>query len=226
MMPSEAALVTLKTDLTCRDGLEEEESGKTRQRKCLEIITHVTLAKVNCCFLIIAVLTTCVIAFSVVLSEKKATIEHHVYAVCPENWIGFGSKCFYFSEDARNWTFSQTFCASLEASLAQFETMEELKFLRRYKGSSDHWIGLSREPLHHTWKWTDSTEYNFSVAIRGVGESAYLNELGVSSASVYTERKWICSKPNSHSYSCQSALSSSSTVICYIQLLLCFFGSA
>ncbi|XP_062931462.1 C-type lectin domain family 2 member D11-like [Cynocephalus volans] len=204
MTPSEAALVVLNTELTCRDGLEEEESGKNLQRKCLAIITRVTLAKVNCCFLIIAALSTCVFAFSIVLPEKKATIEHRMNAVCPANWIGFGNKCFYFSEDARNWTFSQTFCASLEASLAQFETMEELKFLKRYKGSSDHWIGLSRESLRHIWKWTDSTEYNISIAIRGVGECAYLNEMGVSSASIYTDRKWICSKPNSYSNSCQS----------------------
>uniref|UniRef100_A0A8C8YPB2 C-type lectin domain-containing protein n=1 Tax=Prolemur simus TaxID=1328070 RepID=A0A8C8YPB2_PROSS len=118
-------------------------------------------------------------------------------------WIGFGSKCFYFSEDTRNWTFSQTFCASLEAHLARFETLEELNFLKRYKGPSDHWIGLSRESAHHTWKWTDNTKYDTSFAIKGVGECAYLNDNGISSARTYTDRKWICSKPNHYVYKCQ-----------------------
>ena len=49
-----------------------------------------------------------------------------LYVSCPKGWIGFGSKCFYFSEDTRNWTFGQTFCTSLEAVLAQFETKDEL----------------------------------------------------------------------------------------------------
>lgn len=33
-------------------------------------------------------------------------------------------------------------------------------FLKRYKGASDHWIGLHRESSEHPWIWTDNTEYN------------------------------------------------------------------
>ncbi|KAM9071856.1 C-type lectin domain family 2 member D11-like isoform 3-T6 [Megaptera novaeangliae] len=89
-------------------------------------------------------------------------VSYVLYVTCPKEWIGFGSKCFYFSEDTRNWTFSKTFCTSSEAVLAQFETEEELNFLKRYKGPSDHWIGLRRKSSKHGWKWTDSTEYNAS----------------------------------------------------------------
>lgn len=53
-------------------------------------------------------------------------LEYPVCAACPEQWIGFGNKCFYFSDDTRNWTHSQAFCASLKSQLAQFETLEEL----------------------------------------------------------------------------------------------------
>uniref|UniRef100_A0A8C9DFK5 C-type lectin domain-containing protein n=1 Tax=Prolemur simus TaxID=1328070 RepID=A0A8C9DFK5_PROSS len=159
-----------------------------------------TPIKVYCCFFIIAVLTTTVV---VLVEHCLDAAEHCVYAACLEGWIGFGSKCFYFSEDTRNWTFSQTFCASLEAHLARFETLEELNFLKRYKGPSDHWIGLSRESAHHTWKWTDNTKYDTSFAIKGVGECAYLNDNGISSARTYTDRKWICSKPNHYVYKCQ-----------------------
>ncbi|KAI5126082.1 C-Type Lectin Domain Family 2 Member D [Manis pentadactyla] len=88
----------------------------------------------------------------------------------------------------------QIFCASLEAHLVQFESAEELNFLKRYKGPSDHWIGLRRESSHHIWKWTDNTEYHVWSVIKGGGECAYLNDNGVSSARVYTDRKWICSK--------------------------------
>ncbi|KAG8506232.1 C-type lectin domain family 2 member D-related protein [Galemys pyrenaicus] len=47
-------------------------------------------------------------------------------AACPEGWIGFGSKCFYFSDDTRNWTSSQLFCASEGANLTHIDSQEEL----------------------------------------------------------------------------------------------------
>ncbi|XP_074259577.1 C-type lectin domain family 2 member E-like [Saimiri boliviensis] len=181
--------------------------GKTLQRKCLALLSPVTPLKVYCCLFIAAVLTTSVVALSIVLSvlarKEKPVIESPKYAACPKSWIGFGSKCFYFSEDTRNWTFSQVFCVSLEASLAQFATVEELNFLKRYKGPSEHWIGLRRESSDRIWRWTDNTEHNNTFPIRGVGECAYLNDNGVGSASIYTDRKWICSKPNSYVYNCQ-----------------------
>nr|XP_034791220.1 C-type lectin domain family 2 member D isoform X4 [Pan paniscus] len=150
-----------------------QPNDKTLQRQCLAIISPVTPVKVYCCLFIIAVLTTSVIALSIVLSG------------------------------IRNWTLSQMFCVSLEASLAQFATMEELNFLKRYKGPFDHWIGLRRESSHRIWKWTDNMEYNNMLAIRGGGECAFLNDNGVNSGRIYMNRKWICSKPNNYVYSCQ-----------------------
>ncbi|KAK7799784.1 hypothetical protein U0070_002908, partial [Myodes glareolus] len=128
----------------------------------------------------------------------RSGIEYHrpCYATCPKEWIGFGSKCFYFSEDMRNWTFSQTSCVALKAHLAKFESPEKLNFMKRYKGPSDHWIGLRRKSSHHPWRWTDNTEYNSSVLTRGEGECAYLSDRGISSARNYAPKKWICSKSN------------------------------
>uniref|UniRef100_A0A7N5KMX3 C-type lectin domain family 2 member D n=1 Tax=Ailuropoda melanoleuca TaxID=9646 RepID=A0A7N5KMX3_AILME len=118
-------------------------------------------------------------------------------AACPESWIGFQRKCFYFSEDIKNWTFSQRFCDSHGADLVQVETTQELNFLLRYKGPYDHWIGLSREQ-GQPWKWINGTEWTSCFPIRGGGECAYLNDKGASSARHYTERKWICSKPDTY----------------------------
>nr|XP_044995630.1 C-type lectin domain family 2 member E-like [Jaculus jaculus] len=178
----------------------KEETGAKLQGECPAVISPVTLKKVHFCLLgLLFILSTTVVALSVALAEAKREpgIEKTLYATCPKDWIGFGSKCFYFSEDTRNWTFSQTSCLSLEAQLAQFDSLEELKFLRRYKGTSDHWIGLHRESSQHAWRWTDNTQYTNVTFIRGAGECAYLNDNGISSARVYTDRKWICSKSNS-----------------------------
>ncbi|XP_069346502.1 C-type lectin domain family 2 member D isoform X1 [Eulemur rufifrons] len=121
----------------------------------------------------------------------------YLEAVCPESWIGFQRKCFYFSDDIKNWTSSQIYCDSQGADLVQVETLQELNFLLRYKGPSDHWIGLSREQ-GQTWKWINGTEWTRWFPIRGGGECVYLNDKGASSARHYTERKWICSKPHTY----------------------------
>uniref|UniRef100_A0A8C8W1X8 C-type lectin domain-containing protein n=1 Tax=Peromyscus maniculatus bairdii TaxID=230844 RepID=A0A8C8W1X8_PERMB len=86
--------------------------------------------------------------------------------------------------------------------------MEELNFLKRYKGNFDYWIGLRRNSPEHPWRWTDNTEYNSLVPIRGVEEHAYLNNNGISSARVYADRRCICSKPNSYTLQCRIPFSS------------------
>lgn len=53
------------------------------------------------------------------------------FATCPNDWIGLGSKCLYFSDVKRNWTLSQNYCMAQEAQLAQFDTLEEL--VRKYQ---------------------------------------------------------------------------------------------
>uniref|UniRef100_A0A8C6FZL8 C-type lectin domain-containing protein n=1 Tax=Moschus moschiferus TaxID=68415 RepID=A0A8C6FZL8_MOSMO len=181
---------------TSRESVEEGSSGNALRKKCLAIIFPVTPAKLCCSRVIIVILVAViVILLSALVAVRSRKPDSHVrYVTCPKGWIGFGCKCFYFSEDSKNWTLGQTFCTSLEAVLAQFETEEELNFLKRYKGPSDHWIGLSRESSQHAWKWTDNSKYNASFVITGDGERGYLNDLGVSSARSYTDRKWICSK--------------------------------
>ncbi|XP_064140714.1 C-type lectin domain family 2 member D isoform X3 [Loxodonta africana] len=146
--------------------LVEHYLEKSGRRRWQTSTFPVTFAQILCCLLIIF-LTSTVFALSVIIAGRKQenVLEFSMCAACPETWIGFRGKCYYFSEETRNWTFSQTFCASVEASLAQFEIPEELIFLKRYKGPSDHWIGLSRESFLHTWKWTDGTENNNSQQV-------------------------------------------------------------
>ncbi|KAK7799785.1 hypothetical protein U0070_002909 [Myodes glareolus] len=153
--------------------------------------------KFCCCFVVIMVLT--VIALSVALSVRKEKLVTECpgpcYVTCPTDWIGFGSKCFHFSEHINNWASSQNFCMALEGHLALFDSPEELIFLKRYNGDSDYWIGLHRESPEHPWMWTNNTEYNNLDPIRGRGECAYLSDNRISSGRNYTLRKWICSKP-------------------------------
>ncbi|XP_042553278.1 C-type lectin domain family 2 member H-like, partial [Dipodomys spectabilis] len=131
--------------------------------------------------------------------------ETRLFSSCLRDWIGFGNKCYYFSDDVRNWTSSQDFCASFGANLVKFDSKEELNVLERHRDSYEHWIGLRRESPQHRWKWADNTEFSnlyisavLLAEVRGTGECAYLNGVGISSGRFYTERKWICSKPSSY----------------------------
>nr|XP_009680098.1 PREDICTED: C-type lectin domain family 2 member E-like [Struthio camelus australis] len=76
---------------------------------------------------------------------------------CPFDWIGYRGKCYSFSEAEANWTSSRDNCSALGASLAMFDSTEDLSFMTRYKGISEHWIGLSREDEQQPWQWINSS---------------------------------------------------------------------
>ncbi|XP_074259207.1 C-type lectin domain family 2 member D isoform X2 [Saimiri boliviensis] len=163
---------------------------------------HCSKATLNwCLFFLIVFLTITLCGMTITLRAIRTNCHQKpsvcLQAACPESWIGFQRKCFYFSDDTKNWTSSQRFCDSQDANLALVENFQELNFLLRYKGPSDHWIGLSREQ-DQPWKWTNGTEWTRPFPITGEGECAYLNDKGASSARYYTERKWICSKPDTY----------------------------
>uniref|UniRef100_A0A8D0FDE0 C-type lectin domain family 2 member D n=1 Tax=Strix occidentalis caurina TaxID=311401 RepID=A0A8D0FDE0_STROC len=45
---------------------------------------------------------------------------------CPSEWIGYKKKCYFISEEEKNWTSSQTFCAKNQSLLAVFENQKEM----------------------------------------------------------------------------------------------------
>ncbi|XP_063174730.1 uncharacterized protein LOC134507791 [Chroicocephalus ridibundus] len=79
---------------------------------------------------------------------------------CPFDWIGYRGKCYYFSEIEGNWTSGQNNCSALGASLAMLDGVEELSFVVRYKGTSEHWIGLSRGDGEQPWKWVNNSRFS------------------------------------------------------------------
>ncbi|CAM5157355.1 unnamed protein product [Eretmochelys imbricata] len=125
---------------------------------------------------------------------------------CPDSWVGYRGKCYYFSEREGSWTDSQSRCSAPGASLAGINSEQEMAFLLRHKDVYDHWIGLRREQ-GQPWKWTNGSKFNHLFQIRGGGDCAYLNnEKGVSSSPCYMERRWICSKPEVYVMGKETAL--------------------
>ncbi|XP_009983383.1 PREDICTED: C-type lectin domain family 2 member E-like, partial [Tauraco erythrolophus] len=90
--------------------------------------------------------------------------------VCPDAWLGFQGKCYYFSEAEGNWTSSQESCKALGATLAFISSWEELDFIQSFTGKADHWLGLEKKD--DGW--------------------------GISSSLCHTRKNWVCSKPDSY----------------------------
>uniref|UniRef100_A0A8C4W3H0 C-type lectin domain-containing protein n=1 Tax=Gopherus evgoodei TaxID=1825980 RepID=A0A8C4W3H0_9SAUR len=82
----------------------------------------------------------------------------------------------------------------LQLKLFPFSLLQA--FMMRYKGISEHWIGLWKEQARQTWKWVNGSDFNSSFPMGGGGDCAYLNDKGVSSSRCITGRNWVCSKPD------------------------------
>ncbi|NXC77229.1 CLC2E protein, partial [Anhinga anhinga] len=111
-------------------------------------------------------------------------------------WLGFQGKCYYFSDVESDWSSGQESCVALEASLAVISSMEELTFIKRYKGGANHWFGLRKED--GSWRWTNGTAFNNWFEVRGGGPCAYLNQESISSSLCDTKKNWLCSRPDNY----------------------------
>ncbi|XP_065420275.1 C-type lectin domain family 2 member B-like isoform X2 [Chrysemys picta bellii] len=116
-------------------------------------------------------------------------------ACCPDGWVGFGGKCYFFSDAEGTWDSSQSLCSSLNASLAEIDTQKDLEFIMRYKGISEFWIGLKRASAQ-TWQWVNGEHFNNLFTVRGEGDCAYLSDDFATSSWCSTKRYWICSTPD------------------------------
>uniref|UniRef100_H0X9N6 C-type lectin domain family 2 member B n=1 Tax=Otolemur garnettii TaxID=30611 RepID=H0X9N6_OTOGA len=112
---------------------------------------------------------------------------------CPDDWIGFQDKCYYFSEKEGDWESSRGNCSKEHADLTTIDSEKEMSFLRRFKCTSDHWIGLKMKE-NRTGRWVNGTIFTEGGKVKGKEECAYLDADYISTARCYTDRKWICRK--------------------------------
>ncbi|XP_073409011.1 C-type lectin domain family 2 member B-like isoform X3 [Dendrobates tinctorius] len=140
-----------------------------------------------------------IVLLAVVAGGKCQTPDPKIIPVsrdpCEDDWIWYKRKCYYFSPNISEWEKSQSFCASRNASLAIIDWTYELDFILRFKGSSDHWIGLKRENETQPWVWTNGSNFNDLFSIVGYSSCVLVNSGRIASASCYSDKHWICNKP-------------------------------
>uniref|UniRef100_A0A669Q9C2 C-type lectin domain-containing protein n=1 Tax=Phasianus colchicus TaxID=9054 RepID=A0A669Q9C2_PHACC len=81
--------------------------------------------------------------------------------VCPNGWVGFQGKCYYFSHNERDWNSSRELCQQLGAALATLDTEEEVvraggELQCQHGGGKPTLVGLHQRlllpPVHSTAK--------------------------------------------------------------------------
>ncbi|XP_074786687.1 C-type lectin domain family 2 member B-like [Athene noctua] len=168
--------------------------GAERSRRAgssLEMKPEVRVA----CWVTMAVLFMALLLTAVAFAVEAFQPRPQPCSRCPFDWIGYRGKCYYFWEDEGNWTTSRDNCSALGASLALLDSVEDLSFVTRYKGSSEHWIGLSREDEERPWKWVNLSRVSPLFQIRGGGLCALVKDEGLSSSRCDAEKSWVCNKP-------------------------------
>uniref|UniRef100_A0A8B9V810 C-type lectin domain-containing protein n=1 Tax=Anas zonorhyncha TaxID=75864 RepID=A0A8B9V810_9AVES len=167
---------------------------KARRVAAWKLYVFVAISLIEFLVLISIISVRSQVVSGLIPAAPAAGLSQRVYS-CPPSWIGFEGKCFYFSDGEKNQTLSRADCHERGANLAVIQSREELEFMMRYKGSHDHWIGLSRQNPRQRWEWDDGTEFDSSLFPIGGGEDfAFLNNQRVTSARSSGERHWICTR--------------------------------
>ncbi|XP_049596836.1 uncharacterized protein [Syngnathus scovelli] len=102
------------------------------------------------------------LVFSVLLQQ--------VQCECKKNWQSYKNNCYFFAQNAKNFKKAEQHCLSLDSNLTSIEDTDErdwlIKTLDKSNGSSwSTWLGLKYES--GSWKWTDGSRFNRSMAFWG-----------------------------------------------------------
>ncbi|KAM6213516.1 C-type lectin domain family 2 member B-like isoform 1-T2 [Sarcoramphus papa] len=156
-------------------------------RRCKEWF----LQSKSCCVCLALVLVLVVII--IVFVVKPETSHHGKFPPeqCSSEWIGYKKKCYFISEEEKNWTASQTFCAKNESLLVVFENQEEMLSLAKHLKIDDSWIGLRKKGESFYWENGIALKVD-SFQIRNHSECAYLDAFTISTSACSLPRRWIC----------------------------------
>uniref|UniRef100_A0A8D2J8W1 C-type lectin domain-containing protein n=1 Tax=Varanus komodoensis TaxID=61221 RepID=A0A8D2J8W1_VARKO len=142
---------------------------------------------------VFTIMTITIIALAVRKPPPCPPTPPPIDAACPDSWIGYEGKCYYWSDQENNWNISKENCSSFSASLAMLDSEEELVFLMRFTYTHHYWIGLSKD-AGKPWRWLNGTALNNQFPVRGAGPCVYINSIGLSSTMCSMEKNFLCSK--------------------------------
>ncbi|XP_036902809.1 low affinity immunoglobulin epsilon Fc receptor isoform X2 [Sturnira hondurensis] len=81
---------------------------------------------------------------------------------CPEEWVSFQRKCYYFGEGAKRWIQARYACSDLHGRLVSIHSQEEQDFLAKYVNKKGSWIGLRDLNIEGEFVWMDGSTLDYS----------------------------------------------------------------
>uniref|UniRef100_A0A4W2DAT0 C-type lectin domain-containing protein n=1 Tax=Bos indicus x Bos taurus TaxID=30522 RepID=A0A4W2DAT0_BOBOX len=114
---------------------------------------------------------------------------------CKSKWSCCGQKCYYFSDELKNFEESKKSCKEMDSTLLKIEDREELNFIQS-RLSYFYWIGLSRKGTRNQWTWEDKSMPfpKFDWNESNEGNCAYIKATKMSASDCSRFRCFICEK--------------------------------
>uniref|UniRef100_A0A8C0MB17 C-type lectin domain family 2 member L n=3 Tax=Canis lupus TaxID=9612 RepID=A0A8C0MB17_CANLF len=137
----------------------------------------------------IAVLLFAILVVMSILASKGCI---KCEAPCPEDWLLYGRKCYFFSEEPRDWNTGRQYCHTHEAALAVIQSQKELEFMFKFT-RREPWIGLRRVGDEFHWVNGDPFDPD-TFPISGLGECVFVEPTRLVSTECLMTRPWVCSK--------------------------------
>ncbi|XP_057565343.1 C-type lectin domain family 17, member A [Hippopotamus amphibius kiboko] len=82
---------------------------------------------------------------------------------CPEGWLPFQGKCYYFSPSTKSWEEARKFCQENYSHLVIISNFAEQNFVAKAHGSPRvYWLGLNDRILEGDWRWLDGSPITLS----------------------------------------------------------------
>ncbi|XP_006861308.1 PREDICTED: C-type lectin domain family 2 member L [Chrysochloris asiatica] len=137
----------------------------------------------------IAVLLFAILVVMSILASKGCI---KCEAPCPEDWLLYGRKCYFFSEEPRDWNTGRQSCHTHEAALAVIQSQKELEFMFKFT-RREPWIGLRR--VGDEFHWVNGDPFDPDIfPVSGPGECVFVEPTRLVSTECLMTRPWVCSK--------------------------------
>ncbi|KAB0366865.1 hypothetical protein FD754_011021 [Muntiacus muntjak] len=96
---------------------------------------------------------------------------------CPEGWLPFQGKCYYFSPSTKTWDEARTFCQENYSHLVIISNSDEQDFVAKAHGSPRvYWLGLNDINVEGDWRWLDGSPITLSFWDPQEPNNLYNNE--------------------------------------------------
>ncbi|XP_011808607.1 PREDICTED: C-type lectin domain family 17, member A [Colobus angolensis palliatus] len=96
------------------------------------------------------------------LVELRGLLGCH-QVTCPEGWLPFEGKCYYFSPITKSWDEARIFCQENYSHLVIINSFAEHNFVAKAHGSPRvYWLGLNDKGQEGDWRWLDGSPVTLS----------------------------------------------------------------